>query len=162
MSLVRFALAQLRGGWRRTLAALLAVFTAVTSFVLLTGSAQTQRLEVTRTVDENFRGAYDILVRPTGSATALEASDDQVRSSFLSGTYGGISLDQVARIKALGGTEAVAPIAMLGVTMQYLETQSTFAICCRRVRNGACLSTTRPDAPAPAMSTAPGTGGWST
>jgi putative ABC transport system permease protein len=70
----------------------LAVFTAVTSFVLLTGNVSTQRLEVTGAVEGNFRGAYDILVRPKGSTTALEASNAQVRSSFLSGTYGGISL----------------------------------------------------------------------
>ncbi len=118
MDLLRYALAGLWGGWRRTLAALLAVFTAVTSFVLLTGSAETQRLEVTQTVEGNFRGAYDLLVRPKGSTTALEAANGQVRSSFLSGVYGGITLDQVEQIKSLGGSEVVAPIAMLGVTFQ--------------------------------------------
>lgn len=116
MELLRYALAQARGGWRRSLAAFLATFTAVTSFVLLTGAATTQRLEATHTLEANFRGAYDILVRPAGSTTPLEAENAQVRSTFLSGVYGGITLDQVDQIEQVPGTEAAAPIVMLGTT----------------------------------------------
>lgn len=113
-----FALARLLRDGRRTLATLLAVALAVTSFVVLTGTAQTQRLTVIDTLEENFRGAYDILVRPSGTTNALERETGQVRASFLSGTYGGITLDQVAQIQQIGGIEAAAPVVMVGTTMQ--------------------------------------------
>lgn len=121
MELLRHALARLRGDLRRSLAIGFAVLVAVASFVVLTGTAQTQRLEVTQTLEENFRGAYDILVRPAGSTKPLEAETGQVRSAFLSGVYGGITLDQVARIQAVGGIEAAAPIAMLGTTYHRVQ-----------------------------------------
>ena len=82
MDIWRYALAQLRGGWRRTLASALAVLTAVTSFVLLTGSATTERLVVTDTLNRN-RGAYDILVR-----AAVAFLDDQRAQSHSRGTCG--------------------------------------------------------------------------
>lgn len=119
MELLRHALTRLRGDLRRSLATGFAVLVAVASFVVLTGTAQTQRLEVTQTLEENFRGAYDILVRPAGSTKPLEAETGQVRSAFLSGVYGGITMEQVAQIQALGGIEAAAPIAMLGTTYHH-------------------------------------------
>lgn len=119
MDIWRYSLAQLRGGWRRTLASALAVLTAVTSFVLLTGNATTERLVVTDTLNRN-RGAYDILVRPAGSATAVEQETGQVRASFLSGTYGGITLDQVAQVTAVPGVEVAAPVAMVGTIMHHV------------------------------------------
>ncbi|MGC4152806.1 MAG: ABC transporter permease [Propionicimonas sp.] len=121
MELLWHALARLRGDLRRSLATGFAVLVAVASFVVLTGTAQTQRLEVTQTLEENFRGAYDILVRPAGSTRPLEAETGQVRSAFLSGVYGGITLDQVAQIQDLGGIEAAAPIAMLGTTYHHFR-----------------------------------------
>lgn len=121
MDLIRYALAQLRGGWRRTLATLLAVITAVTTFVLLTGSVATQRLEVTNTLESNFRGAYDILVRPKDSTLGLEKTLGLVRSNYLSGIYGGLTLAQVDRIKAIEGVEVAAPIAMVGTWYQTLQ-----------------------------------------
>lgn len=116
MELLRYALARLRHDLRRALATGVAVLIAVTSFVTLTGSAETQRLDVTQTLNANFRGAYDILVRPKGSTTPREREQGLVRGSFLSGMYGGITLDQVAAIKKLAGVEVAAPIAMVGVT----------------------------------------------
>lgn len=116
MALLRCAIGRLNGDLRRTLATLLAVLIAVTSFVVLTGSADTARLEVTGTVSDNFRGAYDVLVRPKGSTNEVEGATGQVRASFLSGVYGGITLEQVRQIQALGGIEAAAPLAMVGVT----------------------------------------------
>ncbi len=120
MELIRYAAAAARGGWRRTLGAMLAVFTAVTSFVLLTGTAETQRLELTAAVEDNIRGAYDILVRPVGSATGLEKEKGQVRANFLTGSFGGITLEQAEKVKAIGGVEVAAPIAMLGSVLYYL------------------------------------------
>lgn len=114
--MLTFASRRLLHDLRRTLATIVAVAIAVTSFVVLTGTAETQRLTVTEMLEENFRGAYDVLVRPAGSANEIERETSQVRASFLSGVYGGITLDQVDRIQGIGGIEAVAPIAMIGTT----------------------------------------------
>ena len=82
--MLTFAFRRLLHDARRTLATVVAVAIAVTSFVVLTGTAETQRLTVTETLEENFRGAYDVLVRPTGSANEIERETSQVRASFLS------------------------------------------------------------------------------
>ncbi len=115
---VRFALAHLIGDRRRTLAAAMAILVAVTSFVVLTGTVSTQRLQVRQEVASNYRSTYDILVRPKGSTTALEESDGVVRPNFLAGQYGGISLDQVQQITAVPGVDVAAPVAVLGQTMR--------------------------------------------
>ena len=66
------------------------------------------------TVAANFRSAYDILVRPKGSATDLEREQGVVRPNFLSGQFGGITMKQYEQIKAISGVEVAAPIAMIG------------------------------------------------
>ncbi len=86
--------------------------------MLLTGSAEVSRLEVTQTVDANYRSSYDVLVRPKGSQTAIERRQGTVRPNYLSGIYGGISLAQVDQIKKVSGVEVAAPIAMVGQVVQ--------------------------------------------
>ena len=76
-----------------------------------------QRLEVTQTVASNYRSTYDILVRPKGSAGPIEQSAGLVRPNFLSGSYGGITLDQVKQVTAVPGVDVAAPVAVLGQTM---------------------------------------------
>jgi putative ABC transport system permease protein len=46
---------------------------------VLTGTAETQRLEIVGSVKENYRAPYDILVRPKGSVTAIERETGMVR-----------------------------------------------------------------------------------
>ncbi|MGH9210476.1 MAG: FtsX-like permease family protein [Acidimicrobiales bacterium] len=110
----RVIAAQLRRRIGRNLALLLGIVAAVTSFTVLTGTTEVSRLETVGTVEENFRGAYDILVRPRGATTELEADSDLVRNNFLSGLDGGISLDQYEDIKDTPGVDVAAPIAVLG------------------------------------------------
>ncbi len=85
----------------RDISMLSVVTIGVCSFVLLTGSAESARLEVTRTVDANYRSSYDILVRPEGSQTSIEAKEGTVRPNYLSGIYGGISTKQVSQIRSV-------------------------------------------------------------
>lgn len=113
-----FAVAHLVGDLRRSIAAALAILVAVTSFVVLTGTVSTQRLQVRQEVASNYRSTYDILVRPRGSETALEKSDEVVRPNFLAGQYGGITTDQVRQIAAVPGVDVAAPVAVLGQTMR--------------------------------------------
>ncbi|SCG35204.1 FtsX-like permease family protein [Micromonospora echinaurantiaca] len=110
----RMVWGQLRGRAGRSVALLVGVLVATTGFVVLTGATTTSRLEVTGAVERETRSAYDILVRPTGARTALEAEHRLVRPNYLSGIYGGITLQQYERVRAVAGVEVAAPIAMLG------------------------------------------------
>jgi ABC-type antimicrobial peptide transport system permease subunit len=115
---LRLALSQLRVAWPRTVAAAAAVFVAVGSFLVLTGTVSTQQLTVTKTVNDNYRSTYDILVRPHGAKTAEEKSDGSVRPNFLSTEYGGITDNQVMQIAKLPGVEVAAPVAVVGQVMR--------------------------------------------
>ncbi len=109
-----------RGLRRRRLRAgalALGVLIASVSFVLLVGGGQTSALRVKRTVRSNFRGAYDILVRPRNSFTPLEQREGLVRDNYLSGIFGGITLAQDRKIERLPGVEVAAPIANIAYMM---------------------------------------------
>ncbi|MDG6103594.1 ABC transporter permease [Dactylosporangium aurantiacum] len=96
------------------MALLVGVLTATTGFTVLTGATATARLQVTGTVDANVRAAYDILVRPRGSRLPLEDDRALLRPNAVSGIYGGITMDDWAKIRAVPGVDVAAPIAMAG------------------------------------------------
>jgi hypothetical protein len=118
----RVVAAQLTHRVGRGIALLLGIFVAVTSFTVLTGTSEVSRLEVVGRVEENFRSAYDLLVRPAGATTALEARRGLVRNNFLSGLTGGITLAQYEAIKDIPGIDIAAPIAVLGYQGQQVLT----------------------------------------
>jgi ABC-type lipoprotein release transport system permease subunit len=118
---LRVVAAQLRHRIGRSSALLLGILVAVTSFTILTGTTEVSRLETVGSVEENFRSAYDILVRPSGSTSQLENERGLVRNNFLSGLAGGISLAQYEEIKAIGTVDVAAPIAVLGYQSQRVE-----------------------------------------
>ena len=101
----------------RTLALVLGIVIATTSFAVLTGTSDTQRLQVRGTVAKSFRGDYDILVRPRGSRTAREQQTGSLQPNFLSGLFGGISEQQWRTILRLPGVEVAAPIANVGYVL---------------------------------------------
>ncbi len=108
---------QLRRRLWRSSALFGAILLATTGFTVLTGTVNTSRLQVTGEVDANFRGAYDILVRPKGSRTAVEDAHGTVAPNQLSGTHGGITTAQYRAIQAVQGVDVAAPIATLGSTL---------------------------------------------
>lgn len=108
----------------RSAAVILAIVLASSSFALLTSAVATSKLEVQGTVEENYRSAYDILVRPAptkeseaGTAAQLERSQGLVQANYLSGIYGGISMDQLDQIRQIPGVEVAAPVAMIGYVL---------------------------------------------
>ncbi|MFE9820109.1 FtsX-like permease family protein [Streptomyces sp. NPDC005773] len=101
----------------RSLALVAGVLAATTGFTLLTSTAETSQLRTTGTVNDNFRGAYDILVRPAGSRSEQESGQGLVRPNFLSGQFGGITRDQQDRIARMTGVEVAAPVAMVGYVL---------------------------------------------
>jgi putative ABC transport system permease protein len=140
----RFLLAQLRFRRRRLLALAAGVVVAAVSFTLLTAAATTSQLQVRGAVSENFRSAYDVLVRPARSTTPLEASQGLVQQNYLSGIFGGITLDQYAAIRQVPGVDVAAPIAMVGYALQYARVPVTLpAPADPRVRQLFRVRTTR-------------------
>jgi putative ABC transport system permease protein len=113
----RFVASQLRHRPTRVLSLGVAILVTSVSFVLLAAAARTSGLKVTGSVKSNFRPAYDILVRPKGSKTPLENERGLVRDNYLSGIFGGISLDQWHEIEAMPGVEVAAPIANVGYVL---------------------------------------------
>ncbi len=104
----------------RSLAVVAAIVVVAVSFSLLSASVATSRLQVQGTVEENFRTAYDVLVRPAGSQTGLEASDQLVRENYLSGIFGGITMRQYRQIRSMQAVEVAAPVAMVGYVLPSL------------------------------------------
>src|ERR1700678_2726157 len=114
----RIAWSQLRFRTARSVALLLGMVFAVTSFTVLTAASRTAQLRTTGTVTAHFGSAYQILVRPKGARTLLEVKTGTVQPNFLSGIYGGISLAQYHAISGILGVSVAAPIAMIGYTLE--------------------------------------------
>jgi putative ABC transport system permease protein len=116
----RVVTAQLRNDRPRTVTMLAALAVATAAFTVLTGAADTARVVANQKVASTGPSAYDILVRPRGSQTAVERQSGEVRPGFLDGVFGGISMNQYREIKRIPGIEVAAPVAMIGYTLQYV------------------------------------------
>ncbi|MCE3293342.1 MAG: cell division protein FtsX [Arthrobacter sp.] len=88
----------------------------LTAAMCLSVLVQTQsQAALTRTVDENSRGLYDILVQArAGAGGAL------MQPEIATG-QGGISFDQLQSIRDLSGTSVAAPISLVSRVTQNLE-----------------------------------------
>jgi putative ABC transport system permease protein len=117
----RFLWSQLRFRRGRNAALGSGILVAVLGFTLLTSAANTSRLEVTGTVARNWRTAYQILVRPADSFTPIERQRGLVRDNYLSGIFGGITIDQWRSILEIPSVEVAAPIANLGYVLPYVS-----------------------------------------
>src|SRR6201994_3700786 len=113
----RLAWSQLRFGPVRTVALLAGMLVSATAFTVLTAASRTSQLRTTGTVSAHFRAAYDILVRPRGAQSPLEARSGTVQPNFLSGLYGGITMADYRQIQRLPGVEVAAPVAMVGYSL---------------------------------------------
>ncbi|MGH3260771.1 MAG: hypothetical protein ACRDNS_02135, partial [Trebonia sp.] len=112
-----FAGVQLRARRGRAVALGAGILVAAVCFGLLSSETATSRLAVTATVRQNFRSAYDILVRPKGAQTLFEKTRHVVDDGFLSGLFGGITLRQYRQIRSLPGVSLAAPVANVGYFM---------------------------------------------
>lgn len=117
--MTRMILAQLRLRRGRSLATLAAVAIAVASFALLFSAARQSRLELTATVTQAARPAYDLMVRPAEAVTSVERSRGLVQSGQLAGMGGGITEAQWRQILHLPDVAVAAPIAVAGHVIQY-------------------------------------------
>lgn len=97
----------------------LGLLVATVSFVLLTSAADTSAVQIRGAVRHNFRSAYDILIRPQDSYTALERREGLVRDNFLSGIFGGITMRQWRQVLSTPGVAVAAPIEMIGYILPF-------------------------------------------
>jgi putative ABC transport system permease protein len=114
----RLVIAQLRNDRPRSITMLAAIAVATAAFTVLTGAADTARVVANQKVASTGPSAYDILVRPRGTQTAVERESGEVRPDFLDGVFGGISMQQYRTIRKIPGVDVAAPVAMIGYTLQ--------------------------------------------
>ncbi|TMK33805.1 MAG: FtsX-like permease family protein, partial [Actinobacteria bacterium] len=115
----RFVRSQLLHRPSRPIALGVGILVAVLTFTLLMSAVTTSALEIRGTVQQNFRSAYDILVRPVDSYTQLEQEQGLVAANFASGIFGGISLRQWHEIQGIPGVDVAAPVANIGYVIPY-------------------------------------------
>jgi putative ABC transport system permease protein len=115
---------ELRRRPARALALAAGVLVAALSFGLLSSETASSRLQVTATVQHNFRSAYDILVRPSSAVGRFEREHHLVDDTFLSGIFGGITMAQYREIRDLPGVSLAAPVANVG----YFLVQATLFV----------------------------------
>jgi putative ABC transport system permease protein len=114
----RVILEEVRHRRGRSLALLAGIAVATAAFAVFSGNSHTQQLVVRGRIAHNFRAAYDILVRPRGTETPIERSQGLVRDNYLSGIFGGITVDRYHEIAHMAGVQIAAPIAMIGYVLQ--------------------------------------------
>jgi putative ABC transport system permease protein len=102
------AWSQVRFRPARALTLIVGVLVAATAFTVLTAASRTAQARTTGKVSANFSPAYDILVRPKGSRTAVESKTGTVAPDFLSGIYGGITMAQWHKIEQIPAPPAPA------------------------------------------------------
>lgn len=75
--------------------------------------------ELSTTVDENWRGSYDILVSAPGQDFGTGATAGYADPNFVASSMGkGISLDELRKVREITDVEVAAPIGMVGVLRQ--------------------------------------------
>jgi putative ABC transport system permease protein len=90
-----------------------AVATALASASIATASV-VSLATMRQTIDDGWRGAYDILVRPSGMAALRADGRNLVPANYLGSRSEGITQEQWDRIKGIPGVEVAAPVAALG------------------------------------------------
>ena len=141
---------------RRTATGLaaLGLLTATLGFMLLASTSKTTEAVLTGDIGSAWASPYDILVRPPGHLAPLEMQQGLIRPNFLGSVAGGITLQQLAAIRAISGVEVAAPVAVAGymtvpafeqvVLASYAQGSSFTAFRVTATRTGDAGMTTYP------------------
>jgi putative ABC transport system permease protein len=92
----------------------LGLLTATLGFVVLAGTSRTTSAVLLGDIAAAWDTPYDLLIRPRGSVTGLEAAEGLVRPNFIAGTPGGISAPELDAVRATDGVAIAAPVAVVG------------------------------------------------
>ncbi len=99
----------------------------LTFAVICTGAlSESTVLLADQTLSHYWRTTYDILVRPAGARSPVEARYGLVEPNFLSNLTGGISVAQYEAIKAIPGVEIAAPEGLLTYVDIVASPEQTF------------------------------------
>ncbi|MGH9069404.1 MAG: FtsX-like permease family protein [Acidimicrobiales bacterium] len=127
MMLGGFVVRQLRAAPARAVVLGVGLLVAAVAFSTLASESRSSTVAVRGTLNSNFRPAYDILVRPAGTRTALERKRRLVDDNFLSNLYGGISMAQWHTILHLPGVSVAAPVENVGYVLQGVSVKANLA-----------------------------------
>jgi putative ABC transport system permease protein len=83
-------------------------------FAGLTAGARSTTASLNGDIGRAWNTPFDLLVRPTGSSESLERTDGLVRPNYVSGIHGGITIAQLAAIRAVPEVSLAAPLAAVG------------------------------------------------
>jgi putative ABC transport system permease protein len=112
--MTRLALNGLRGRRAATLLAGGGLLLGILGFITTASTAQTGRAVLIGEVNRAWKTPYDILVRPAHSRTPLERSAGLLRPNYVSAIYGGITGEQLRRIRSISAVSVAAPVAVVG------------------------------------------------
>jgi|GEM_PF-1169079 len=93
------------------LVGLLAVSSGLSTYV---AANQNASVRVSTALDEHWRGAYDILVRPHDAVQPTERQYGLVESNYLNAVEHGITVQQWKEIEKLQDVEVAAPVSTIG------------------------------------------------
>src|SRR5207302_3475698 len=113
-AVIRLGVRELISRRTATVLSAAALLTATTSFLVLAGTAKTTRAALSGDIGRAWSTPYDLLVRPPGSRSSLETTQNLIRPNYVSGLLGGITMKQLEAIRSIPGVEVAAPIAMVG------------------------------------------------
>jgi hypothetical protein len=100
---------------RRSVPVRLGLFLLTLLSLLGAAAGNRASLQITGTVNANWRGVYDILVQPGSFSPSGGTTRGLVEANYLAtGGRGGISLDQWRAVRALPDVDVAAPIAAVG------------------------------------------------
>jgi hypothetical protein len=107
----------------------LVAIAGIAALALFAGTLGNQsQVRLTGEIDANWRGSYDLLVRPPGARLDLEATNGVVEPNFLGLTgQGGISVDQLNRLRSLPEVELAAPVGFVG-HLRFVSWQPTIVV----------------------------------
>ncbi|SDX80226.1 FtsX-like permease family protein [Paenibacillus sp. CF384] len=114
--------------WRhkeRFLIMLVGVFIVSAGLSFLFGLNESNKGTVMETLENKWKVSYDILVRPQGTQATDEANR-MFEPNFQDGITGGISREQLQRIKAIPGVSVAAPLAVIGYTEYSMPLNQSF------------------------------------
>ncbi len=98
----------------RNLLLMVGLLTLSTGLSTYVSANQNAIVRVNTTLDEHWRGAYDILVRPKDAPQEVEKQYGVVESNYLSVGNSGISVADWKKIEQITGVDVAAPVAAIG------------------------------------------------
>ena len=111
--------AALRGLLSRRFAsaiALAALMSTGLAFAVLISAVVSSQARIAGDVRQTWETPFDIVVRPAGSRSVLETTQNLIRPNYLGALAGGgITLRQLAAIRKVPGVSVAAPVAVVGV-----------------------------------------------